>query len=93
MTIRAVAGGVAIDVLVQPRSSRARIGPQHGDRIKVSVTAPPVDGAANDAVIELWARALGVPRRQVTIAAGHSSRRKTVEIAGVEIDAVRGLVA
>lgn len=91
-TIRAVDGGVAFDVLVQPRASRARIGPAHGDRIKVAVTAPPVDGAANQAVIDLFARALGVPRRDVAITAGHGSRRKTVAITGVDPEAVRGLL-
>ena len=91
-TIRAVDGGVALDVLVQPRASRARIGPAHGDRIKVAVTAPPVDGAANQAVIDLFARALGVPRRDVAITAGHGSRRKTVAITGVDPEAVRGLL-
>lgn len=90
--IRAVDGGVALDVLVSPRSSRARIGPVHDDRIKVAVTAPPVDGAANKAVVELFAKKLGVPRRSVAITAGESSRRKTVVITGVAADRVRGLV-
>jgi uncharacterized protein (TIGR00251 family) len=60
--LRATADGVALDVLVQPRASRAKLGPIHGDRIKVAVTAPPVDGEANAAVIELVAKALGVAR-------------------------------
>jgi hypothetical protein len=90
--VRAAAGGVAVDILVQPRASRAKIGPVHGDRIKVAVTAPPVDGAANQAVIDLWARALGVARRDVEITAGQSSRRKTVSIAGVEASAVLELL-
>jgi len=80
--VREQAGGVSIDVLVSPRSSRRRLGPVHGDRIKVAVTAPPVDGAANKAVVEVIARALGVPRSAVEVTAGHSSRRKTVRVAG-----------
>ncbi len=75
--------GIAFDVLVSPRASRPRLGPVHGDRIKVAVTAPPVDGEANAAVIELVARALGVARGAVTIAAGQASRRKTVKVRGV----------
>lgn len=81
--LRATDGGVALDVLVQPRSSRARLGPIHGDRIKLAVTAPPVDGEANAAVIELVARALGVARGAVAVTAGLASRRKTVTVRGV----------
>ncbi|MCB9560567.1 MAG: DUF167 domain-containing protein [Kofleriaceae bacterium] len=70
-------------MLVQPRASRARLGPIHGDRLKVAVTSPPVDGEANAAVIELLARALGVGRGDVEVVAGASSRRKTVRVRGV----------
>ena len=69
-----------VDVLVQPRASRAKLGPRHDGRIKVAVTAPPVDGEANAAVIELIAKSLGVPRSGVTVIAGLSSRRKTLRI-------------
>jgi uncharacterized protein (TIGR00251 family) len=74
---------VTIDILVQPRASRAKIGPMHDGRLKVSVTAPPVDGEANAAVIELVARQLGVARGNVVVVAGASSRRKTLAIANV----------
>ena len=80
--IRATDGGVAVDVLVQPRASRVKIGPVHGDRLKIAVTAPPVEGAANDAVVEAFASALGRPKRDVAVTAGHASRRKTVTICG-----------
>ena len=74
---------VTIDILVQPRASRAKIGPMHDGRIKIAVTAPPVDGEANAAVIELVAKALGVARSSVEVVAGASSRRKTLRIANV----------
>jgi uncharacterized protein len=80
--------GVAIDVLVQPRASRTRVGPVHGDRLKVAVTAPPVDGEANAAVVELLARTLGVARGAVEVIAGASSRRKTVHVRGITCDAL-----
>ena len=76
-------GTVIFDILVQPRASRARLGPVHDDRLKVAVTAPPVDGEANAAVIELLARQLGVPRGAIEIAAGQTGRRKTVRVRGV----------
>ena len=69
-----------VDVLVQPRASRAKLGPRHDGRNKVAVTAPPVDGEANAAVIELIAKSLGIPRSAVTVIAGLSSRRKTLSI-------------
>jgi hypothetical protein len=92
LAIRPDGDGVRFDVLVQPRASRARVGPLHGDRLKVAVTAPPVDGAANAAVIEALAHALGVPRRNVSIVAGASLRRKTVRVAGCGRAAVEALL-
>jgi len=78
----AAAAAVTFDALVQPRASRARFGPRHGARIKLAVTAPPVDGEANAAVIELVAEAFGVPRSAVEVIAGASSRRKTIRVRG-----------
>jgi uncharacterized protein len=83
---------VSIDILVQPRASRARIGPEHDGRIKIAVTAPPVDGEANAAVIELVAKALGIARSSVAIVAGATGKRKTLEIEGVTLAQVRALV-
>jgi uncharacterized protein (TIGR00251 family) len=80
LPVRADAGGITFDALVTPRASRARLGPLAGDRIKIAVTAPPVDGEANAAVIDCVARALGVPRRAVSIASGETSRRKSVRV-------------
>jgi hypothetical protein len=86
--IRHDAGSVYIDILVQPRASRARVGPIHGDRLKVAVTAPPVDGEANAAVIALLAKSLAVPRSAIEVASGQSSRRKTVRVRGLSPDEV-----
>lgn len=74
---------ITVDILVQPRASRARIGPMHDGRLKVAVTAPPVDGEANAAVIELFARALAIPRGRVEVIAGATSRRKTLRLTDV----------
>lgn len=82
-----------VDILVQPRASRARLGPRHDGRIKVSVTAPPVDGEANAAVIELVAKSLGVPKHAVEVIAGASSRRKTLRITGASLAQLEELLA
>ncbi len=92
MNVVAHDGAVTFDVLVQPRASRAKLGPVHDGRLKVAVTAPPVDGEANAAVVELIAKALGVARGAVEVVAGTSSRRKTLRVRGVAPAAIEGLV-
>lgn len=89
---RASGGALTIDVVVQPRASRAGVGPVVGDRLRVSVTAPPVDGQANAAVIEALAEAFGVRRAAVTIVRGETGRRKTVRIEGATAAALARLV-
>jgi uncharacterized protein (TIGR00251 family) len=84
-------GAVTFDVLVQPRASRAKVGPLHDGRLKVAVTSPPVDGEANAAVIELIAKTLGVARGAVEVIAGASSRRKTLKVRGVARAAIEEL--
>ena len=76
--------GVIIDVLVQPRASRDEVmGLDGAGRLKVRVTAAPVEGAANKRVIELIARHYKVSKSRVTIIAGARGRRKRVLIAGL----------
>jgi uncharacterized protein (TIGR00251 family) len=84
---------ITLEILVQPRASRARIGPMHDGRIKVAVTAPPVDGEANAAVIELLARRLGIARGDIAVVAGAGSRRKTLRIANVTRQQIEELLA
>jgi hypothetical protein len=76
-------GAATLDILVQPRCSREGVGPVVGDRLKVSVNAPPVDGKANEAMQRVLAETFGVPRSAVTILRGETGKRKTVRIAGV----------
>jgi uncharacterized protein len=81
--IREEPGAVVVEVLVVPRASKEKIGPVVGDRLKVSVTAPPVDGEANAAVCRALAAGLGIAKGRVSIARGDGSRRKSVRIEGV----------
>lgn len=80
-------------VHVQPRASRSEVVGTHGAALKVRLLAPPVDGAANEALVSLLAQELGVPRRAVRIVQGATSRAKIVEIEGTTADAVRALAA
>ena|ERR1022692_482051 len=86
------AASLTLDIQVIPRSSRASVGPMLGDRLRVAVTSPPVDGAANAAVIEALAAAFGVRRAAVEIVRGERGRRKTVRIAGATRDALARIV-
>ena len=91
LPVREEAGAVTFDVLVTPRASRERIGPVIDGRLKVAVTAPPVEGEANAAVCMLLAKALGVARGAVTVVRGDTGRRKTVRVVGVTMDSIRRL--
>jgi uncharacterized protein (TIGR00251 family) len=84
-------GSLRFSVRVQPRASRSEIVGLHGDALKVRLAAPPVDGAANAALVELLAEALGVSRRSVRIVAGALSRGKIVEVDGVNLKNIRWL--
>ena len=77
-------GGVVVDVRVTPRASRSGLGGWRDASLVVRLNAPPVDGAANAELVEIFAKALDVPRRAVTIVAGERGRRKRVHIAGVD---------
>lgn len=88
LTVRDGDGSVRFAVRVQPRASRSEIVGVHGDAMKIRLSAPPVDGAANAALVELIAEVLGVGRRAVRIVSGESSRSKVVEVEGVTAAAV-----
>lgn len=88
LEVKEADGAITFDVQVVPRASKERLGPVHGDRLKIQLTAPPVDGAANDALVQLLAKALGRPRADVAIVRGHTGRKKTVRVAGATRDAL-----
>jgi hypothetical protein len=70
-------------VYVQPRASRTEVVGWQGDALKIRLAAPPVDGAANRALVRFLAKMLAVSSREVTIVAGASSRRKRVAVSSL----------
>ncbi len=80
--------GATFAVRVQPRASRNRIAGEMGDALKIALTAPPVEGKANEACVEFLANLLKVARSSVTIASGESSRNKVVRVAGMRASEV-----
>ena len=81
-------GAVRFEVLARPRAHASRVATVRGGALVVQVTAAPADGAANEELVATLAQALSVPKRQVEIARGASSRTKLVDVTGLPIDEV-----
>ena len=77
---------MTIDVRVIPRARKTAVAGERDGAVVIRLAAPPVDGAANDALIEFLAETLNVPRRAVRIVSGERGRRKRVDIDGVTPD-------
>lgn len=84
---------VRLAVRLQPRASRSRVVGRHGDALKVQVAAPPVDGAANAALIDLLADWLDLPRRDLRLVQGQAARAKVIEIACADPAALASRIA
>ena len=82
-------GRVRLELRVKPRASRSKILGTRGGALLIAVTAPPVDGEANEAVRELLARELSIPKRDVEILIGTTGRNKIVAVEGLGIDDIR----
>ncbi len=92
LAISASATGLRLDVYVQPRASRSEIVGEHDGALRVRLAAPPVDNAANEALVALLAKALGVAKRDIRVVTGATSRRKVVEVSGVTAEELLGLL-
>jgi uncharacterized protein len=87
--LREQSDGVLLSVKVQPRASRNEIGEALGNELRIKVTAPPVEAAANDALIHLLADALGCGKSRVELVRGHTSRHKVIKLHGYTAAEVR----
>ena len=88
LSVNETARGVTFAVKVHPRARKNAITGVVGDALKLALTAPPVEGRANRAVIEFFAELFEIPRSSVTIASGETSRNKVVRIDGFSKAAV-----
>lgn len=86
--LRVQPDGVLLLVKLQPRASRNEIGEALGDELRIKVTAPPVDAAANEALIKLLAEHFDCPRNHVVLARGQTSRHKTIKLYGLKPDQI-----
>jgi uncharacterized protein (TIGR00251 family) len=80
---------ISFQIRVHPRAKKNAITGEAGDALKLSLTTPPVDGKANAACIEFFAKLLNLPRSSVTIAAGLTSRNKVIRVAGLSAQQLR----
>lgn len=81
--------GATFAINVHPRAKKDAITGELGNALKVALTAPPLDGRANEACIEFFAEVLNVPRASVSITAGQSSRNKVIRVAGLAAEETR----
>src|SRR5215470_7300746 len=88
--LRADSDGVMLSIKLQPRASANEIGEPFGNELRIKVTAPPVDAAANEALLRLLAEVLDCPRNRVELLRGQTSRHKTVKLYGFSAEAVAG---
>jgi len=93
MIVRETRGGVTFQVRVQPRARKNAIVGEVGEALKLALTAPPVEGRANEACVAFLAEVLNVARSSVTIAAGASSRNKVIRVAGLTAEEVKKRLA
>jgi uncharacterized protein (TIGR00251 family) len=91
--VRQHGSDLSFEIRVHPRAKKNAITGEVGDALKLALTAPPVDGKANAACIEFFAKLLKVPRSSVTIAAGQASRNKMIRVSGLSAEEVRKRLA
>jgi len=86
--LRVQPDGLLLSVKLQPRASANEIGEALGNELRIKVTAPPVDAAANEALVKLLAQQLNCPRNRVDLIRGHTSRHKTLKLYGLAAEDV-----
>jgi len=86
--LRAQPDGVLLSVKVQPRAAKNQISGAQGNELKIHVAAPPVDSAANEALVEFLAKKFGCGRNRIEIIRGHKSRHKTLKLYGFVLEEI-----
>ena len=86
--LRASGDGVLLTLHIQPGAKKTGVAGRHGAALKLRLAAHPVDGKANEALIDFLARALGVAKTRITLVSGQTSRSKRVAVAGIDVAAV-----
>ncbi len=93
LRVREIASGLDVPLHVQPRARRTELAGLHNGSLKLKVQAPPVDDAANDAVIRFFSKLLGIPRSRLAIVSGAKSRDKILRIEGLSLAQFHAFIA
>ncbi|HEX3031936.1 MAG TPA: DUF167 domain-containing protein [Bacillota bacterium] len=92
LDIKQTPEGVTFKIRVQPKSSRNKLDGLYQDGIKVRLTAPPVDGEANQACLEFFAKLFGVSKSRVHLVSGHTGRSKVIQVLGITAEQARAVL-
>ncbi|MFV8256518.1 DUF167 domain-containing protein [Bdellovibrio bacteriovorus] len=87
--IEATKGGARLHLFIQPKSSKNEVVGPHNGEIKIKLTAPPVDGKANECLIEFLSDLFDIPKRDVHLIKGETGRHKVVELTGLDAEKIR----
>lgn len=83
--IESIEGGVRLHLFIQPKSSKNEVVGPHNGELKIKITAPPIDGRANEGLIEFLSDHFDIPKRNVILVKGDAGRHKTVDLLGVDL--------
>ena len=86
-------GGVWIKLRIQPRASRDEVAGIHGDSLKVKLTAPPVEGEANKALVSFLSKLFGIKKSSFRIGSGEKSRTKRILVEGASVEQIEGMIS
>lgn len=89
--IESIKGGVRVHLFIQPKSSKNEVVGPHNGEIKIKITAPPIDGRANEGLIEFLSDHFDIPKRNVLLVKGDTGRHKTIDLIGVEETTAKNL--
>ncbi|UXR64980.1 DUF167 family protein [Bdellovibrio bacteriovorus] len=90
--IETTKGGVRLHLFIQPKASKNEVVGPHNGELKVKITAPPIDGRANEGLIEFMSDLFDIPKRDVVLVKGDTGRHKVVELCGLSEETVRGIL-
>jgi len=92
LTVNETEDGVTFAIHVQPKSSKSELAGIHGDALKIRITAPPIEGRANEECLRFLASLFNVKKNQLVIKAGHQSRNKLISIRGLTPEDIRAVL-
>lgn len=91
--LESIKGGVRLHLFIQPKSSKNEIVGPHNGELKIKITAPPIDGRANEGLIEFLSDYFDIPKKSVVLVRGETGRHKVVDVFGITTEYVHSLLS